>query len=133
MGQSLYLYMLFIGSTSSLRCISATLKQYISVSDKYISASNISLKDQYVSYLFLPLMSAVPTWVNMSNNLCLKTYRRNLISPKPSCYHTMLVLHRSEALALSTVSVRHNSNFLLPLFATFEEKKREIIAACCCF
>ena len=48
-GQSLYLYiLLFIGSTPNRSCVSATLKQYISVTDKYSSASNITLTDRYV-------------------------------------------------------------------------------------
>ena len=88
-GQSLYLYiLLFIGSTSSRSCVSATLKQYISITDKYSSAPNITLKDRYISYLSLPLTSAVHSWVNMSNNLCLKTYKNYLTSPMPCCNHT---------------------------------------------
>ena len=59
-GQSLYLYMLlFIGRTLSLSCTRATLKQNTSMSDRYLSASNIFLKQRYVTYLSLSLMSAV--------------------------------------------------------------------------
>ena len=48
-GQSLYLYiLLFIGSTPSPSCVSATLKLYIYKTDKYLSASNITLTDRYV-------------------------------------------------------------------------------------
>ena len=82
--QSLYLYMLlFIGSTPSRSCVSA-----ISITDKYFSASNINLKDRYVSYLSLSLMSAVHSWVNTSNNLCLKTHKNDLTSPMGCYNHT---------------------------------------------
>ena len=85
-GQSLYLYMLlFIGRTPSLSCASATLKQNISMSDRYLSASNNLLKQRYVTYLSLSLMSAVHSWVNMSKRLRLKTHKNDLTSPTPCC------------------------------------------------
>ena len=55
-GQSLYLYMLlFIGRTPSLSCTRATLKQNISMSDRYLSAPNIFFETaiRYISF-FVP-------------------------------------------------------------------------------
>ena len=46
-------------------CVRATLKQNISMSDRYLSASNNFLKQRYVTYLSLSLMSAVHSWLNM--------------------------------------------------------------------
>ena len=88
-GQSLYLYMLlFIRRIPSLSCARATLKQNISMSDRYLSASNSFLKQRYVTYLPLSLMSAVHSWVNMSKSIHLKTHKNDLTSPTPCCNHT---------------------------------------------
>ena len=56
-GQSLYLYMLlFIRRIPSLSCARATLKQNISMSDRYLSALNKFLKQRYVTYFSLSVM-----------------------------------------------------------------------------
>ena len=61
-GQSLYLYiLLFIGSTPSRSCVSATLKQYISITDKYFPAPNITWKiDTFHIFLCLWCQQSTP-------------------------------------------------------------------------